>query len=95
MTREEQEMFSAMQETISFLRASLAIQSEQISALQKKNEQQAERIEELLQRIEELTAKGKNSHNSSKPPSSDGYGKKPAPKSLKTKREKTGRPART
>lgn len=68
MTREEQEMFSAMQETISFLRTSLAIQSEQISALQKKNEQQAERIEELLQRIEELTAKGKNSHNSSKPP---------------------------
>ena len=44
---------------------------------------QSEQIEELLHKIDELTKKGKDSHNSSKPPSSDGYGKKPAPKSLK------------
>ena len=45
--------------------------------------QQAQRIEELLAIIEELTGGRKDSHNSSKPPSSDGYGKKPAPKSLR------------
>ena len=90
MTWEEQAMFQEMQETNSFLRTSFSIQAEQIQALSQQlsialeqNQQQAERIEELLQRIDELTCKGKNSQNSSKPPSSDGYGKKPAPKSLK------------
>lgn len=40
-----------------------------------------ERIEKLLKRIEDLEARlGKNSRNSSKPPSSDGLNK-PAPKS--------------
>ena len=55
------------------------------------HEKDAARIEALTRKIEELTAKKtrKDSHNSSMPPSSDGYGK-PSPKSL---REKTGKKA--
>lgn len=45
---------------------------------------QAQKIEELLAIIEEFRGGGKDSHNSSKPPSSDGYRKKPVPKSLRT-----------
>lgn len=47
--------------------------------------EQSAQIENLLKTIEELRGKKKDSHNSSKPPSSDGYSKKPAPKSLKKK----------
>ena len=90
MTREEQEMFKSMNETIAILRSSLLAQAEQmraqsqqIAVLLMQTQQQAERIEELLRKNDELSGKGKDSHNSSKPPSSDGYGKKPAPKSLK------------
>ena len=55
------------------------------------HEKDAARIEALTRKIEELTAKKtrKDSHNSSMPPSSDGYGK-PSPKSL---REKSGKKA--
>ena len=43
----------------------------------------------LLARIEELERRlGLNSGNSGKPPSSDGYGKKPCPQNL---REQTGK----
>lgn len=46
-------------------------------------------IEELAGRIKELERRlGLNSGNSGKPPSSDGYGKKPTPQNL---REKTGK----
>ena len=49
---------------------------------------QSAQIKALLQKIDELTGGPKDSHNSSKPPSSDGYAKKPAPKSL---RKSTGK----
>ena len=45
--------------------------------------QQAQKIEELLAIIEEFRGGRKDSHNSSKAPLSDGYSKKPAPKSLR------------
>ena len=51
--------------------------------------QQAVLIDKLEFRIKELEARlSKNSQNSSKPPSSDGYNKKPAPKS---QRQKSGK----
>ena len=45
--------------------------------------QQAQKIEELLAIIAELSGGRKDSHNSSKPPSSDGYSKKPTLRSLR------------
>ncbi len=46
---------------------------------------QAALIEQLRQRLQELEARlAKDSHNSSKPPSSDPPFKKPAPQSLRT-----------
>ena len=60
MTREEQEMFKSMNETIAVLRASLfaqaaqmRAQSQRISVLLEQTRQQAERIEELLHKIDE------------------------------------------
>ena len=59
-----------------------------ISSLNTTVDTMAVTIEELSQKIAALTEQiKKNSNNSSKPPSSDGY-KKPAPKSL---REKSGK----
>lgn len=56
---------------------------EQNASLLKQNEMLTETIAELNQTIQELKEQlNKNSKNSSKPPSSDGY-KKPAPKSLR------------
>ena len=57
-------------------------QSSQLEYQGKLLEKQNKQIEELLRKLEE---RKKDSHNSSKPPSSDGYGKKPAPKSLNEK----------
>ena len=78
---------------VEFLREMVASQTRQIAALVAQNSETnaqlasanaqiavlTERINELL---EQLDKNNKNSRNSSKPPSSDGYSK-PAPKSLK------------
>ena len=62
-----------------FLRELVAALTKQNAELQEQIAVLTERIDELL---EQLDKKNKNSRNSSKPPSSDGYSK-PAPKSLK------------
>ncbi len=58
----------------------------EIERLTEQHEKDAAKIEALTKRVEELSQKRvkKDSHNSSKPPSSDGYGKS-NPKSLKEK----------
>ena len=66
------QMVSALTKQNAELLDQVAAANAQIDAL-------TERIDELL---EQLDKKNKNSRNSSKPPSSDGYSK-PAPKSLK------------
>lgn len=58
-------------------------QEKEIEELREMVAQQAQKIEELLAIIQELRGGKKDSHNSSKPPSSDGYNKKPVPKSLR------------
>ena len=61
---------------------------EQNALLLKQNEMRTETIAELNQTIQELKEQlNKNSKNSSKPPSSDGF-KKPAPKSLRKPSDK-------
>lgn len=76
LNAQEQQMFENLQRTIE-------LQEKQLDSLHKLIAQQAEQIKVLLQKIDELTGGPKDSHNSSKPPSSDGYRKKPAPKSLR------------
>lgn len=61
----------------------LEAQTKEIEELKQIIARQAQKIKELLAIIEELRGGRKDSHNSSKPPSSDGYSKKPAPKSLR------------
>jgi transposase len=68
--------------------------------LKEQAEQKDRRIEELeallmraLLRLEELERRlGKNSHNSSKPPSSDGLGRKPSKHRKKSERPSSGQP---
>jgi hypothetical protein len=64
------------------LKLLVSAQAVTIAELTARNTEQAERIAEWERQV------AANSHNSSKPPSSDGLRKKPAPKSL---RKSTGR----
>lgn len=81
MTENEflRELVAALMKQNAELLAQVASANEQITAANAQIAVLTERIEELL---EQLDKKNKNSRNSSKPPSSDGYSK-PAPKSLK------------
>lgn len=62
-----------------------------LSALESQNAELIETNKKLVSRVSELEGQlGKNSRNSSKPPSSDGLKKKPA-KAIKNSRERSGR----
>ena len=77
------ESLEALVESLKALVENLTAQNEEltgtVSSLNATIEQLNATIKELQEKI------NKNSHNSSKPPSSDGYGKTPAPKSLRKK----------
>jgi transposase len=69
--------------------AELHTAQEMLLLLTEQTQQVQQQIMALKNQVRELEARlNKDSHNSSKPPSSDGLGKKPAPRSLRTK---TGR----
>ena len=75
-------------ETIELLQMQLKTQQQQIEFFQKTIESLNQNIETLTEKIADLEEKlNRNSRNSSKPPSSDGYSK-PNPKSLRPKSEK-------
>ena len=76
-------MFKALQDTTAALARQLEDINRKNTELMELAALQSQQIKDLLQKIDTLTGGSKDSHNSSKPPSSDGYAKKPAPKSLR------------
>ena len=75
-------------EIIELLQMQLKTQQQQNEFLQETIESLNQNIETLTEKIADLEEKlNRNSRNSSKPPSSDGYSK-PNPKSLRPKSEK-------
>lgn len=76
-------MFKALQDTTAALARQLEDINRKNTELMELVALQSQQIKDLLQKIDTLTGGSKDSHNSSKPPSSDGYAKKPAPKSLR------------
>lgn len=85
-------LFLEQQEHLSKTRAELVAAQETLLLLSEKGQAVAQQITDLHARIRLLEEqRKKDSHNSSKPPSSDGLTKKPSPKSL---RPTTGRKQR-
>ena len=81
-----QESIDKLLSRIDELLAEISALTAETRVLREQHEEDAAKIEALTKKIEELTKKKvkKESHNSSMPPSSDGYGK-PNPKSLSEK----------
>ena len=86
-----QDLFNDLGDKIESQQKIIEQQEGQIQKQQRQIQEQERRIGKQGKRIEELEAIiKKDSHNSSKPPSSDGYGKKPVRQKKKSERKPGG-----